>query len=345
MRSGDMRMMRDRPRRKPCSWGRPCFTFLRHLAAPASIVLLAAVALAQTAYPSRNIHIIVGNAAGGGTDLLARLVGRKMQERLGQSVIIENKPGANSTIAAQHVIKSPPDGHTLLMGSIGMMTVNPAVVQNLPYDTKRDFAPISIIASFPLILSVNAAVPIRSVPELVAYAKANPDKANAGASGPIFQVVQKLFELRTDTAFQYIAYRANSEAMIALMRGDILMSLSDTGPAAGPIHDGRVRALAVTSTKRLPSYPDVPTMGEAGIRDMAVEFWQGLVAPAGTPAPIIGKLADEVMAIVKLADVRRQLATHEVIPVGSTTEEFSRLIDRELAQWADVVRKGNIKIE
>ncbi len=303
-------------------------------------------ALAQDVrFPSRTITIVVANAAGGGTDYLARLVGQKMQERLGQSVIIENKPGANSMLAAQAVIRAAPDGHTLLMGSIGMLTVNPAVVANLSYDTQRDFAPISNIAQFPLILTVNAAAPIKSVAELVAYAKANPAKANAGASGPIFQVVQKLFELRTGTSFQYVAYRANSEAMIALMRGDILMSLSDSGPATGPIQDGRVRPLAVTSAKRLPSYPDVPTMAEAGIKDMEVEFWQGLVAATGTPAPIIRTLQDEVMAITKLDDIRPRMATHEVIPVGSTTEEFARLIARELAQWADVVRKGNIKIQ
>ena len=304
-------------------------------------------ALAQDArnYPSRTISIIVANAAGGGTDYLARLVGQKMQERMGQSVIIENKPGANSMIAAQALIKSPPDGHTLLMGSIGMLTVNPAVVANLSYDTQRDFAPISIIAQFPLILTVNAAAPIRSVPELVAYARANPDKANAGASGPIFQVVQKMFELRTGTRFQYIAYRANSEAMIALIRGDILMSLSDTGPATGPIQDGRVRPLAVTSAKRLPSYPNVPTMAEAGIRDMEVEFWQGLVAPAATPKPVIKKLESELMAIVKLYDIREKMISHEVFPVGSTAEEYAAVIARELKQWKEIATAGNIKIQ
>jgi tripartite-type tricarboxylate transporter receptor subunit TctC len=302
-------------------------------------------ALAQGAFPSKNIHLIVGNAAGGGTDYLARLVGQKMSERLGQAVVIENKPGANSTIAVQAVAKAPPDGHTLLMGSIGMLTVNPAVVPNLPYDTKRDLAPISIIGSFPLILTVSAASPIRSVQELIAYAKANPDKANAGASGPIFQVVQKMFELRTGTQFQYIAYRANSEAMISLMRGDILMSLSDTGPATGPIQDGRVRALAVTSAQRLPSYPDVPTMVEAGVADMQVDFWQGLVAPIGTPAPIVKKLEQEVIAIVRLPDVIEKLRTHEVIPVGGTTEDYVKLIDRELKLWAEVAKAGNIKIQ
>src|SRR5262245_1361698 len=288
-----------------------------HRVAFVAVLIFAGIlgALAQDArYPTRTISIVVANAAGGGTDYLARLVGQKLQERLGQSVIIENKPGANSMIAAQAVIRAAPDGHTLLMGSIGMLTVNPAVVSNLSYDTKRDFAPISIIGSFPLILTVNTASPFRTVQELVAYAKANPDKANTGASGPIFQVVQKMFELRTGTNFQYIAYRANSEAMIALMRGDILMSLSDTGPATGPLQDGRVRALAVTTSKRLPAYPDVPTMAEAGVKNMEVEFWQGLVAPAGTPAPVIKRLEAELMAIVRLPDVQEKLRSQEVIP-------------------------------
>jgi len=314
-------------------------------AAYASLIGIHALAQNAPGFPSKAIHIFVANAAGGGTDFLARLVGQKMSERLGQPVVIENKPGANSMIAAQALIKSPPDGHTLLMGSIGMLTVNPAVVSNLSYDTKRDFAPISIIGSFPLILTVNASSPFRTVQELVAYAKANPDKANTGASGPIFQVVQKMFELRTDTNFQYIAYRANSEAMIALMRGDILMSLSDTGPATGPLQDGRVRALAVTTSKRLPAYPDVPTMAEAGVKNMEVEFWQGLVAPAGTPAPVIKRLEAELMAIVRLPDVQEKLRSQEVIPIGGTAEDYARLIDKELVQWAEVAKAGNIRIQ
>jgi tripartite-type tricarboxylate transporter receptor subunit TctC len=320
----------------------------RHGLAFAAALVCAGIAgaLAQDApYPSRTISIVVANAAGGGTDYLARLVGQKLQERLGQTVIIENKPGANSTIAAQHVIKSAPDGHTLLMGSIGMLTVNPAVVANLSYDTQRDFAPISLIAQFPLLLTVNASAPIKSVQELIAYSKAHPDKANAGASGPIFQVVQKMFEQRTGTSFQYVAYRANSLAMIALMRGDILMSLSDAAPATGPIQDGRVRPLAVTTAKRLPQYPDVPTMAEAGVKDMVVEFWQGLVAPAATPKPIIRKLETELIAIANLPDLREKMLSHQVYPVGSAAEEYAAVIARELKQWKEVATKANFKIQ
>ncbi len=313
----------------------------------AACAALGSPASAQDAknFPGKPIHIIVGNAAGGGNDVLARMVGQKMSERLGQPVIIENKPGANSVLAAGYVAKAPPDGHTLLMGSIGMLTVNPAVVPNLPYDTQRDFVPISIIASFPLILTVNAAAPIHSVADLVAYSKAHPDKANTGASGPIFQVVEKMFEMRTGSKFQYIAYRANTEAMLALIRGDILMSLSDTGPAAGALQDGRVRALAVTTKERLPSYPNVPTMAEAGIKDMEVEFWTGFVAPTGTPTPIVEKLQDEVMAIVRMPDIRQKMLATEVVPVGNTAEEFSHIIAKELVQWSDVAKAGNIKIE
>jgi tripartite-type tricarboxylate transporter receptor subunit TctC len=301
--------------------------------------------LAQDGFPSRNIHIIVPNAAGGGLDFFARLVGQKLSDRVGRPVVVENRAGANGNLAAGQVMKAEPDGHTLLLGSIGMLTVNPAVVTNLVYDTRRDFTPISTIAKFPLILTVSAKAPVKSVQELVAYAKANPAKANAAATGPIFQVVQKMFEQRTGTTFAYIAFRANSESMMALMRGDALMSLSDIGPATGPLQDGRVRALAVTSPKRLASHPDVPTMAEAGFKDMEIEFWTGLLAPAKTPSVVVRKLQEEIRAIVTMPDVVEKFASHHVYPAGSTSEEFAALIARELVQWADVAKKGMIKIQ
>jgi tripartite-type tricarboxylate transporter receptor subunit TctC len=316
------------------------------LLAMAAAGLAAGVSLAQDAsqFPSRNIHIIVPNAAGGGLDFFARLVGAKLSDRIGRPVVVENRPGANGTIAAAAVTKSQPDGHTLLLGSIGMLTVNPVVVPNLSYDSQRDFVPISMVAKFPLILTVNAKAPVKTVQELVAYAKANPAKANAAASGPIFQVVQKMFEQRTGTKFEYIAFRANSEAMLALMRGDALMSLSDVGPATGPLQDGRVRALAVTSPQRLASHPDVPTMAEAGFKDMQVEFWTGLLAPAKTPTAIVKKLEGEIRAIVKLPEVVEKLTSHQTYAAGNTSEEFAKIIARELAQWAEVAKKSQIKL-
>jgi tripartite-type tricarboxylate transporter receptor subunit TctC len=296
-------------------------------------------------FPNRPVRIIVGNAAGGGIDILARLVGQKLSDRLGQPVIIENKAGASGVIAAQYVAKAPPDGHTLLMAPIGTMTVNPAVIPNLPYDPQRDFLPVSIVASFPLVLAVNSAAPVRTVADLIAYAKANPDKANAGASGVIFQVVQKLFEMRTGSSFQYISHRSNTETMVSLMRGDLLMSLSDIGPVAGLLKDGRVRALAVTSSERLPAWPDVPTMAEAGIKDMEIGFWSGLVAPTGTPQPIVKRLQDEVMAVMRLEDTRARLAAYEISPEGSTSEEFAQRVAREIVLWADVAKAGHIQMQ
>jgi tripartite-type tricarboxylate transporter receptor subunit TctC len=313
--------------------------------AAASLAGVTAFAQDASQFPSRNVFIIVPNAAGGGLDFFARLIGAKLSDRLGRAVVVENRPGANGNLAAAQVTKASPDGHTLLLGSIGMLTVNPAVVANLTYDSQRDFTPIATVAKFPLILAVNAKAPVRTVQELVAYAKANPDKANAAASGPIFQVVQKMFEQRTGTTFQYIAFRANSEAMMSLMRGDALMSLSDIGPAMGPLQDGRVRALAVTSPQRLASHPDVPTMAESGFKDMEVEFWTGLLAPAKTPPAIIKRLQDEIIAIVKMPDVVEKLASHQTYPGGDTSEQFAKIIARELAQWGEVAKKGNIKIE
>jgi tripartite-type tricarboxylate transporter receptor subunit TctC len=244
--------------------------------------LAAGFSLAQDAgqFPSRNIHIIVPNAAGGGLDYFARLVGAKLSDRLGKPVVVENRPGANGTIAAAAVTKSQPDGHTLLLGSIGMLTVNPVVVPNLSYDSQRDFAPIARIAKFPLILTVNAKAPVRTVQELVAYAKANPEKANAAATGPIFQVVQKMFEQRTGTNFTYIAFRANSEAMLALMRGDALMSLSDVGPATGPLQDG----LCARSPLRRPSdCRRIPTFRPW--RKRASRTWRSSSGPACSRRP------------------------------------------------------------
>jgi tripartite-type tricarboxylate transporter receptor subunit TctC len=312
----------------------------------AAVCLAGGFSYAQDAaqFPSRNIHIIVPNAAGGGLDYFARLIGQKLQDRLGKPVVVENRPGANGNLAAGQVMKSAPDGHTLLLGSIGMLTVNPVVVAKLAYDSQRDFVPISMIGKFPLILAIDAKAPVKTVQELVAYAKANPSKANAAASGPIFQVVQKMFEQRTGTTFQYIAFRANSEAMLALMRGDALMSLSDVGPATGPLQDGRVRALAVTSPQRLASHPNVPTMAEAGFKDMEVEFWTGLLAPAKTPTAIVKKLEGEIRAIVKMPDVVEKLRAHQTYPAGNTSEEFAKVIARELAQWSEVAKKSQIKL-
>jgi tripartite-type tricarboxylate transporter receptor subunit TctC len=318
-----------------------------------SAALLSAAIIASSAqaqedakdYPSKPVHIVVGNAAGGGTDTIIRLIQPKLAERLGRPVVIENRPGGSNIIAVQAVAKAAPDGYTLLAGTMGMLTINPAVFPNLPYDTLRDLVPISIICAYPILLTVNAAAPIKTVADLVAYIKANPDKANAGGTGSVYQVATKLFEMRTGTRTQFVPYRSHQESMVGLMRGDTLMAIVDTAPVSGPLKDGRVRALAVMARERLAKYPDVPTIAEAGVKDMELELWAGLLAPAGTPAAIVAKVQQAVADVVKSDDIRERMRTLELIPVGSSAEDYRARIAREIAMWAEVVKAGNIKIE
>lgn len=315
------------------------------LAAILALTIAAAHAQDARDYPNRPVHIVVGNAAGGGTDTIVRLIQPKLQERLGRPVVIDNRPGGANIIAVQAVTKAQPDGYTLLAGTMGMLTINPAVFASLPYDTLRDLAPISIICSYPVVIAVNAAAPVKNIQELIAYIKANPDKANAGGTGTIYQIATKLFEMRTGTALQFITYRSHTESLTGLMRGDTLMAVVDTAPVAGPLKDGRVRALAVLSPHRLPAYPDVPTIAEAGVKDMELELWAGLLAPAGTPESIVRKINEAVVDVVSSDEMRKTMANLEIVPVGGSAADYAARIKRELVMWADVVKAGNIQIQ
>ena len=305
----------------------------------------AATALAQDAYPSRPIRVIVGYVAGGGNDIIARVIAGKMAEGLGQQIIIENKPGAQSIIAADFVARSAPDGYTILMGPSGPMTMNPATYSKLPYSPLRDFVPLSMIGSFPLILVTNGASAVKSVKELVEYAKANPAKSNYSSSAAPFQLASELFKLRTGTSFTHIPYKGSNESANAVMAGEVTMTISDPAPIAGPIRSGKLRALAVTSPVRHPSWPDVPTMIEAGIPDIDIVIWTGFLVPAGTPAAIVKRLQDEVARVVRLPEIRERLGAMGVDPVGNTSEEFGRIIAADIAKWTAVARAANIKAD
>jgi len=319
------------------------------LAGIALVSLLALSAWAQEDptrnFPGKPIRIIVGYAAGGGNDIVARIIAPKMAEGLGQPVIVENKPGAQSIVAAEYVAKAAPDGYTLLMGPSGPIAINPATYSRLPYSPLRDFVPISMIGSFPLIMLVNAASPIRSVKELVDFAKANPDKANYGASAAPFQLASELLNLRTGARFAYIPYKGSNESINAVMSGQVTMTIADPPPATGPLAGGRVRGLAVTSPARHPAWPGIPTMAESGIPDIEIVLWSGLLAPAGTPAAIVRKLQDEVVRVVSLADIRERLAGMAIDPVGNTSEEFARIIAADIVKWTAVARAANIKAD
>jgi tripartite-type tricarboxylate transporter receptor subunit TctC len=319
------------------------------LPAVAATPLTFATADAQTGpaqnYPTKPIRIIVGFTAGGGNDILARLVGQKLSESLHQPVIVENKPGAGAMIATEYVAKAAPDGHTLLMGASGAMTVNPAVYTKISYDTLRDFRPIVMIASFPLFLVVNPSLPLASVSELVAYAKANPQKSNYAASSAAFQLATELFKLKTGAPMEYIAYKGSNDSVMAVIAGEVLLTIADATPVSGQLQAGQVRALAVTSHTRNTEFPDVPTMAEAGIPDMNVELWSGFFAPAGTPDGIVAKLQDEVGRIVHLPEIRERMKALAVDPAGKGSDEFARVIASDISRWAAVAQASHVKIE
>jgi len=322
--------------------------FLKAIFGVASVAAAALAwtsAQAQASYPGRPIQLVVGYAAGGGTDLLARIIAAKMAEGLGQAVVVENKVGAQSIIAAQFVAKANPDGYTLLLGPSGPVSMNPALYSKLPYAPVRDFAPISLIGSFPLILAVGQSHPAKTVAQLVEYARANPDKANYGASAAPFQLAAELFKQKTGTAFQHIAYKGSNESVNAVATGEVTMTLADPPPVVGQFKAGRIRALAITTSAPHPSWPGVPTMREAGFTDMDIELWTGLLAPAGTPQPVIRRLHEEVVRVLKLPDVRDRFATLGVDPVGSTPEEFARVIAADIAKWTAVAKAANIKAD
>ncbi|HZR67541.1 MAG TPA: tripartite tricarboxylate transporter substrate binding protein [Burkholderiales bacterium] len=309
-----------------------------------AVLCAAAAAQAQT-WPSKPIRLVVGFPPGGGNDIIARLLGAKMQQTWGEAVIVENRPGAASIIAAELVAKSPADGYTLLVNATGGMSLNPILYPKLPYDPLKDFEPISMVGVFPLVLVVNPSVPARSVRELVAYARKNPGKLNYSAGSTSFQVATEMFKQMTGTDIRHIPYKGSAASINAVLAGDVQLTIVDTPPLAGHLQSDRLRALAVTSAKRAPGLPDLQTLAEAGVPGYDMSLWIGLFAPAGTPRPIVAKLSAEVARIVRLPDVRDKLVGMGVDPLGNSPEQVAEWIRAELARYRPVVRAANIKAE
>jgi tripartite-type tricarboxylate transporter receptor subunit TctC len=322
----------------------------RHIGGTLLLILaVAGIGIAQAEddirYPDRPIHIVVGFSPGGGNDILARLVGQKLSEDLGQPVVIDNKPGAGAIIATEYVARQPPDGYTLLVGASGAMTINPAVYTRLGYSTLRDFVPISMLASFPLYLVVKASAPYRSVRELVDYAKANPNKSNYASSSSAFQLPTELFKQKTGAPMEHIGYRGSGDSLVALISSTVLLAFIDAPPVSGQIKGGEVHALAVTSRERSAEFPDVPTMAEAGVPDMEVALWSSLFAPSGTPPPIVRKLQAALARILAMPDIRARMKTLAVEPGGPSADELARVIQADIERWTAVAKAANIKIE
>lgn len=319
-----------------------CMTFV-------AACLIASAANAQTQedaarnFPNKPVRIVVGLAAGGGIDVIARVVAQKMSESLGQPVLVENKPGASGIIAAEFVAKAPADGYTLMIAPSGPMVFNAVMFTKLSYSPTRDFVPLGMVASFPLIAVVNAATPVKTMRELADFARANPAKANYAASTAAFQLTTELFNIHAGTALQNITYKGTNESIASVLAGDVLTTIADSGPASAAIRGGKVRALAVTSPKRMGAFPDVPTMAEAGFPQLDVQLWAGLFAPAGTSPAIARKLEDELAKAFKSPDVLQRFATLTVNAGGATGTELGAQITSEIARWKDVAQKANIK--
>jgi tripartite-type tricarboxylate transporter receptor subunit TctC len=299
-------------------------------------------ARAQTDYPNKPIHFIVGFAAGGGNDLFARLVVQKFQENTGATTVIDNRPGAGGRISSDYVAHQPPDGYTVLVGATGQMAIATAVFPNLGYHATKSFIPLNMIASFPLVLVVSADHPAKSVKELVAWAKANPDKSNYGTSSPAFTITTELFKLKSGMPAVAIPYKSTNESNLSVVSGQCLFTISDGPPAIPLVKGGKTRALAVTGSERSPELPDVPSMAEAGYPEVNTQLWSGFFVPTGTPEPIVNKLRAGLGKALADPAVQEGLRKMAVKPGGPTGDEFKKRIEADIKTFADVAKAANL---
>jgi tripartite-type tricarboxylate transporter receptor subunit TctC len=317
---------------------------LRHVSACAlSLMLLAAPAHAEGDYPTRVIRIVVGFAAGGGNDIFARLVGAKLSELLGQSVVIENKPGAGARLASEYAANQPADGYTLLVGASGGMSIASAIYPKLSYHPTRSFVPLTMIANFPLILAVSADHPAKTVPDLIAWMKAHPDKANYATSSPAFTIATELFKLKTGAPGTAIPYKSSGESLVSVLSGQTLLTIADGPPTVPLVKGGKIRALAVTGAQRSSELPDVPSMAEVGFPEVNTGLWSGIFVQAATPAPIVKKLEETLRRVIADPDVNAKLKAMAVTPGGNSSAEFRAMIDADIKTTAEVVKAAKLE--
>ena len=320
------------------------------LSAIAMFAALAAAggALAQAlTYPTKPIRLVVPFPPGGATDILARDVAQKLTEAWGQAVVVDNRPGAGANIGTELVAKAPPDGYTLLMGTVGTHAINPSLYAKLPYDHIKDFAPVILVAGVPNVLVVNPALPVNSVAELIAYAKANPGKLNfaSSGSGTSIHLSGELFKVMAGVQMIHIPYKGSAPAVQDLIGGQVQLMFDNLPPSLPQIKAGKLRALAVTSTTRAPALPDVPTMAEAGLPGFEASSWFGILAPAGTPPAIVAKLNAEIAQWLATPEAKEKLAKQGASAAGGSPDDFARHIAAETAKWAKVVKDSGAKVD
>lgn len=296
-------------------------------------------------YPSRPITLVVPYAAGGGNDVLARGVAEPMSKILGQQIVIENRGGAGGSIGTRQVAKSAPDGYTLGLGGTGTLAIDPTLYPNAGYDPRKDFAPVGLIATSPLIILVNPSLPVHNVQALIALAKKQPGKINYASAGrgSGIHLGTVLFAATAGIDIVHVAYRGSGPALTDLLGGHVAIYFSSLPPAIGLVKEGKLRALGVTGLKRSPVFPDVPTVAEQGLPGFEAVLHYGIVAPAGTPRPIVDKLNAALREALNSPDMRRRIATEGAEPLPTTPDEYAADIDREETKWSALVKKAGGK--
>jgi tripartite-type tricarboxylate transporter receptor subunit TctC len=317
--------------------------FFRGIAA-AAFCLCAAMANAQT-YPNKPIRLVVGFPPGGGIDILARLVGAKMQEALKVPFVVDNRAGATGLLASEVVAKSVPDGYTLLVAASAQMTMNPVLYSNLPYDTFRDFAPITMLAQFPIVIAVHPSVPAKSVQELVALARSRPGVLNYGTGGVGQQIAFEMLKQALAIDIQHIPYKGGAMAVNAAVAGDVQVLVLDIGPAVPHLKSGKLRGLAVTSAERSQIVPELPTVAETVSPGFDMILWVGLFAPSATSASVVATLYKETVNALKFPDIQEKLKGMAMATGGMATERLSALMKSEYAKIGAIVKAANIKAD
>ncbi|MEN9780105.1 MAG: hypothetical protein RL014_1253 [Pseudomonadota bacterium] len=317
-----------------------------------AVSALAPAALAQGAWPAKPVRIVVPFAPGGTTDLLARAIAPELSKAFGQQFVVENKGGAGGNIGADQVAKSPADGYTLLMGTVGTHGINKALYAKMPYDPQKDFVPVTLVAGVPNVMVVNAEKAaqrnIQNVADFIKYAKANPGKLNMASSGngTSIHLSGELFKSQAGVFMTHFPYTGSGPALLALMAGDMDVMFDNLPSSMPHIKSGKLKALAVTSSQRSAALTDVPTVEQAGnLKGFEASSWFGLLAPAGTPADIVNRIQQETAKALNLPAVKERLLSQGAIPSGNTPAEFTRFIDAEIKKWAPVVKASGAKVD
>jgi tripartite-type tricarboxylate transporter receptor subunit TctC len=319
---------------------------MRTVIAGFALALGMAPAVAQT-YPNKPIRILIAQAPGSATDVISRVVGNRLSEALGQPIVVEARPGAGGAVGTEAAAKSAPDGYTLFMANNSTHGSNPAVYPKLPYDAVNDFAPISFVASVPYVLVVEPSLPVGSVQELIAFAKARPGKINyaSAGNGSTHQFCAELLKSTAGIDLVHIPYKGSPPGIAAVLAGEVSLMFANLTDVGSQIKSGRVKPLAVTTLKRAELLPNVPTMVEAGVPDFEITSWFGLLAPAGTPAPVIGRLNAEMVKVLAREDVKSTLGAQGLNVASSSPDQFAAHIRSEIARFTRIARTAAIKAE